>query len=94
LDGLNKELSHWDMQYYMGVFHQLCAQDKMTALVWPAWPYYVVQVARIDTAKGILHLIASYVKSRQTMHAPPKGRFRARGHPAAPRLRPQRRRQP
>ncbi|EJD52898.1 trehalose phosphorylase [Auricularia subglabra TFB-10046 SS5] len=74
LDGLNKELSHWDTQYYMGVFRQLCAKDKMTELAWPARPY-VVQVARFDPAKGIPHLIASYVKFRQTMDAQPKGRF-------------------
>jgi glycosyltransferase involved in cell wall biosynthesis len=74
LDGLNKELSHWDAQYYMGVFRQLCAKDKMNELAWPARPY-VVQVARFDPAKGIPHLIASYVKFRQTMDAQPKGRF-------------------
>jgi len=58
----------------MGVFRQLCAKDKMTELAWPARPY-VVQVARFDPAKGIPHLIASYVKFRQTMDAQPKGRF-------------------
>ncbi|EJD44231.1 hypothetical protein AURDEDRAFT_166622 [Auricularia subglabra TFB-10046 SS5] len=44
LDGLNKELSHRNTQHYMGVFRKLRAKDKMTALVWPARPYYVMQV--------------------------------------------------
>jgi len=74
LDGLNKELSHWDTQYYMGVFRTLCNKEKMAELAWPARPY-VVQVARFDPAKGIPHLIASYVKFRRTLDQQPKGKF-------------------
>ncbi|KAH7107431.1 trehalose phosphorylase [Auriculariales sp. MPI-PUGE-AT-0066] len=74
LDGLNKPLSHWDTQYYMGVFRGLCAKDKMAELAWPARPY-VCQVARFDPAKGIPHLIASYVKFRQILDSQPKGKF-------------------
>ncbi|EJD49170.1 hypothetical protein AURDEDRAFT_161653 [Auricularia subglabra TFB-10046 SS5] len=61
LDRLNKELSHRDRQYYMGVLRQLRTEDKMTALVWPARSYYVVQAAHVDPAKGTPHLIASYL---------------------------------
>lgn len=74
LDGLNKELSHWDSQYYMGVFRQLCNKDKMTELAWPARPY-VVQVARFDPAKGIPNLIDGFVKFRQLLDQHMKGKL-------------------
>ncbi|TFK72187.1 trehalose phosphorylase [Pluteus cervinus] len=66
LDGLNKELDPWDLQYYMGEFRNLCTKEKMHELKWPQRDY-VVQVARFDPAKGIPNVIDSYVKFRRLL---------------------------
>ena len=66
LDGLNKELDPWDSAYYMGVFRDLCAKEKMHQLQWPARDY-LVQVARFDPAKGIPHVIDSYARFRRLL---------------------------
>ncbi|TDL27587.1 trehalose phosphorylase [Rickenella mellea] len=66
LDGLNKELSPWDLQYYMGEFRSLCTKEKMTELKWPAREY-IVQIARFDPAKGIPNVIDSYCKLRKLL---------------------------
>jgi len=63
LDGLNKELSLWDSQYYMGEFRNLCAKEKMHELQWPQREY-IVQIARFDPSKGIPNVIDSYAKFR------------------------------
>ncbi|KAF7304663.1 Trehalose phosphorylase [Mycena kentingensis (nom. inval.)] len=68
LDGLNKEMDDWDKAYYMGVFRDLCAKEKMHQLQWPARDYFV-QVARFDPAKGIPHVIDSYAKFRRMLKA-------------------------
>jgi glycosyltransferase involved in cell wall biosynthesis len=67
-DGLNKELGHWDTQYYMGEFRSLCTKEKMTELAWPQRDY-VVQVARFDPSKGIPNVIDSYAKFRKLLEA-------------------------
>ncbi|PCH38476.1 glycosyltransferase family 4 protein [Wolfiporia cocos MD-104 SS10] len=64
LDGLNKHLSPWDSQFYMGEFRQLCVKDKMNELAWPAREY-VVQIARFDPSKGIPNVIDSYARFRR-----------------------------
>ncbi|KZT44118.1 trehalose phosphorylase [Sistotremastrum suecicum HHB10207 ss-3] len=68
LDGLNKHLNPWDSQYYMGVFRDLCRQQKMNELQWPAREY-IVQIARFDPAKGIPNVIDSYVRFRKALEA-------------------------
>jgi len=66
LDGLNKDLSSWDSMYYMGVFRDLCRQQKMNVLQWPERQYFV-QIARFDPAKGIPNVIDSYCRFRKMM---------------------------
>ena len=66
LDGLNKELSPWDTQYYMGEFRNLCNKEKMNELGWPMRDY-VVQIARFDPSKGIPNLIDSYARFRKLL---------------------------
>ncbi|KAJ7905349.1 trehalose phosphorylase [Mycena olivaceomarginata] len=66
LDGLNKDLDHWDSAFYMGEFRNLCAKEKMNELKWPARDY-IVQVARFDPAKGIPNVIDSYVRFRRLL---------------------------
>jgi len=68
LDGLNKHLSPWDSQYYMGEFRSLCVKEKMHSLKWPA-RNYIVQVARFDPAKGIPNVIDSYSRFRKLLKA-------------------------
>ncbi|KAI0073416.1 trehalose synthase [Panus rudis PR-1116 ss-1] len=70
LDGLNKELSPWDSQYYMGEFRSLCAKEKMNDLKWPERDY-IVQIARFDPSKGIPNVIDSYAKFRKLLAADP-----------------------
>ncbi|KAH7889261.1 glycosyltransferase family 4 protein [Phlebopus sp. FC_14] len=66
LDGLNKHLSLWDSQYYMGEFRSLCAKEKMHELKWPARDY-IVQIARFDPSKGIPNVIDSYTRFRKLL---------------------------
>ncbi|KAI0328121.1 trehalose synthase [Cubamyces sp. BRFM 1775] len=66
LDGLNKPLDEWDLQYYMGEFRQLCVKEKMTELGWPARDY-IVQIARFDPSKGIPNVIDSYARFRKLL---------------------------
>lgn len=84
LDGLNKELDPWDLQYYMGEFRNLCAKEKMHELQWPQRDY-IIQVARFDPAKGgsfffrlrrqlilligIPNVIDSYARFRRALRA-------------------------
>lgn len=64
LDGLNKDLDHWDSQFYMGEFRNLCIKEKMNELGWPAREY-IVQIARFDPSKGIPNVIDSYARFRK-----------------------------
>jgi glycosyltransferase involved in cell wall biosynthesis len=66
LDGLNKHLSPWDVQYYMGEFRSLCLKEKMSTLKWPERDY-VVQVARFDPSKGIPNVVDSYARFRKLL---------------------------
>ncbi|KAI0648237.1 trehalose synthase [Trametes meyenii] len=66
LDGLNKPLDAWDLQYYMGEFRQLCVKEKMNELGWPAREY-IVQIARFDPSKGIPNVIDSYARFRKLL---------------------------
>ncbi|KAF1939318.1 putative trehalose synthase-like protein [Clathrospora elynae] len=62
-DGLNKEMSDWDQQYYMHEFKVQCFKANMRRLAFPD-RQYIVQIARFDPAKGIPDLLASYAKLR------------------------------
>jgi glycosyltransferase involved in cell wall biosynthesis len=68
LDGLNKHLSPWDTQYYMGEFRSLCIKEKTHELKWPVRDY-IVQVARFDPSKGIPNVIDSYSRLRKLLKA-------------------------
>lgn len=66
LDGLNKPLDNWDLQYYMGEFRSLCVKEKMHELGWPQRDY-IVQIARFDPSKGIPNVIDSYARFRKLL---------------------------
>lgn len=63
---MNKELSPWDTQYYMGEFRNLCAKEKMSELGWPAREY-IIQIARFDPSKGIPNVLDSYARFRKLL---------------------------
>lgn len=62
LDGLNKELSEEQMNYYLSLFNTMLVQDGQEPLD-IARPY-IIQVARFDPSKGIPDLLESYRKLR------------------------------
>ncbi|KAF2463753.1 trehalose synthase (Ccg-9) [Lindgomyces ingoldianus] len=64
LDGLNKEMSDWDSDYYMHEFDTECFKMRMFRLDHPHRKY-IVQIARFDPAKGIPDVLASYAKLRR-----------------------------
>jgi len=66
LDGLNKPIVMWDVQYYFRKFSQLCYQDRMPQLDFPNRGY-LCQVARFDPSKGIPDVLDSYVKLRNRL---------------------------
>jgi alpha,alpha-trehalose phosphorylase (configuration-retaining) len=63
-DGLNKELSDWDTQYYIHDFNSQCFKSRMTQLDFPN-RQYIAQIARFDPAKGIPDVLASYAELRR-----------------------------
>ncbi|KAL5412096.1 hypothetical protein PMIN06_006284 [Paraphaeosphaeria minitans] len=65
LDGLNKDLSQWDKEYYMLEFATACFRERMASLAWPDRPF-IVQIARFDPAKGIPDVLAAYASLRRT----------------------------
>ncbi|OAG05504.1 putative trehalose synthase (Ccg-9), partial [Paraphaeosphaeria sporulosa] len=68
LDGLNKNLSDWDQQYYMLEFATACFREQMTTLAWPD-RQFIVQIARFDPAKGIPDVLAAYAELRRNRMA-------------------------
>lgn len=73
LDGLNKDLSDWVLQFFHHDFNAECLKAGMYKLDYPAREY-IVQIARFDPAKGILDVLASYAKLRRDyMDSWPKG---------------------
>jgi glycosyltransferase involved in cell wall biosynthesis len=64
LDGLNKQLSDWDSQYYIRQFAADCSRFGMNHLAYPV-RQYIVQIARFDPAKGIPDVLASYAELRR-----------------------------
>lgn len=50
LDGLNKHLNQWCVQYYQSVFNRVCIDQGANEVNWSR--PYIVQVARFDPSKG------------------------------------------
>ncbi|KAJ4354003.1 uncharacterized protein N0V89_005735 [Didymosphaeria variabile] len=65
LDGLNKQLSDWDTQYYMHEFETACFRERMATLAYPERPF-IVQIARFDPAKGIPDVLRAYAELRRS----------------------------
>ncbi|KAI8340777.1 hypothetical protein BC941DRAFT_493463 [Chlamydoabsidia padenii] len=65
LDGLNKPLSQWIMNYYRSVFNRVCMDQGANEVDWNR--SYIVQVARFDPSKGIPDVLESYRLMRQRM---------------------------
>jgi len=68
LDGLNKPMAKWDVQYYFRKFWHICEQDRMTKLSFPERGY-LCQVARFDPSKGIPDVLEAYEKLRERLKA-------------------------
>lgn len=64
LDGLNKELSDFDTEYYIHEFNTECGRQRLTSLAYPKRDY-IVQIARFDPSKGIPDVVASYAEFRR-----------------------------
>ncbi|KAF1967031.1 trehalose synthase (Ccg-9) [Bimuria novae-zelandiae CBS 107.79] len=64
LDGLNKHMHHWDLEYYMHEFKTTCFRDRMSTLDYPDRDF-IVQIARFDPAKGIPDVLAAYAELRR-----------------------------
>jgi glycosyltransferase involved in cell wall biosynthesis len=65
LDGLNKELDHWNNQFYLHEFDTNCHHNKENPLEVLEGREYFVQIARFDPAKGIPDLLAAYAEFRR-----------------------------
>lgn len=65
LDGLNKPLSQWIVNYYRSVFNRVCMDQGSNEVDWNR--PYIVQVARFDPSKGIPDVLESYHLMRQRM---------------------------
>ncbi|KAH0837391.1 hypothetical protein AYO21_10347 [Fonsecaea monophora] len=70
LDGLNKHMDDWDLQYYLHVLRQVCQAQSLPQLAYPARGYFT-QVARFDPSKGIPDVIRSYAKFRHMVQDRP-----------------------
>ncbi|KIV95962.1 hypothetical protein, variant [Exophiala mesophila] len=66
LDGLNKDMDEWDLQYYMHVLRQTCRSQGIPQLAYPSRGYFA-QIARFDPSKGIPDVIKSYARFRELM---------------------------
>ena len=71
LDGLNKDMQDWDLQYYFHILRQTCQTQGLPQLDFPSRGFFT-QVARFDPSKGIPHLIKSYARFRELMKDEPK----------------------
>jgi glycosyltransferase involved in cell wall biosynthesis len=64
LDGLNKRMQQWDLQYYIREFEAERFKLRMNQLSFPDREY-IVQIARFDPAKGIPDVLAAYAKFKR-----------------------------
>ncbi|KAG0130338.1 putative trehalose synthase [Tuber indicum] len=71
LDGLNKPLGERDLKFYHCNLRNLCNEQKVNHLLYPAREY-ITQIASFDPSKGIPYLIESYHElcDRIIRHAP------------------------
>ncbi|ORX58389.1 hypothetical protein BCR36DRAFT_580011 [Piromyces finnis] len=67
IDGLNKELNDNEMDYYIGIFNRICAEQGTKNTLDPERPN-IIQIARFDPAKGIPDVIDSYAILRKKMN--------------------------
>lgn len=65
LDGLNKELSEDQIDYYLKLFDKFILQSSQAIL--DRKRPYIIQIARFDPSKGIPDVIESFVKLRNRM---------------------------
>jgi alpha,alpha-trehalose phosphorylase (configuration-retaining) len=71
LDGLNKRLSNWDLEYYLGKLGQLCQAQNQPSLEFPARGYFV-HVAGLGLLTGVLDSIKSYARYRDLVRDKPR----------------------
>jgi glycosyltransferase involved in cell wall biosynthesis len=71
LDGLNKNMEEWDLQYYLHNLRQTCQSQNLPKLAYPDRGYFT-QVARFDPSKGIPDVIESYARFRDMVKDRPK----------------------
>ncbi|KIW30976.1 hypothetical protein, variant [Cladophialophora immunda] len=71
LDGLNKTMDDWDLQYYLHILRQVCQAQSLPQLAYPDRGYFT-QIARFDPSKGIPDVIRSYAKFREMVKDKPK----------------------
>ncbi|KIX07780.1 uncharacterized protein Z518_02434 [Rhinocladiella mackenziei CBS 650.93] len=71
LDGLNKTMDEWDLQYYFHVLRQTCQAQGIPQLAYPQRGFFT-QIARFDPSKGIPDVIESYAKFCKLMKDEPK----------------------
>lgn len=64
LDGLNKALSDWDLEYYIHEFNSECFKQRLATLDFPD-RNYIAQIARFDPSKGIPDVLAAYAELRR-----------------------------
>ncbi|KAI9495770.1 hypothetical protein BDB00DRAFT_869990 [Zychaea mexicana] len=65
LDGLNKYMSGYTMDYYERVFNRMCVDQGAQEVDWER-PYFV-QVARFDPSKGIPDCLEAYSRLRDRL---------------------------
>ncbi|EXJ87451.1 hypothetical protein A1O3_04411 [Capronia epimyces CBS 606.96] len=70
LDGLNKTMADWDLQYYLHVLRQTCQAQCLPQLAYPSRGYFT-QIARFDPSKGIPDVISSYARFCELMKDEP-----------------------
>ncbi|KAL2803402.1 hypothetical protein BJX63DRAFT_74960 [Aspergillus granulosus] len=77
LDGLNKNMTDWDIAFYGRHFNSLVRNSGMPVIDYPA-DEYIVQIARFDPSKGIPDVVEAYEKFHKRMQdsvpdrSPPK----------------------
>ncbi|KAI7881325.1 UDP-Glycosyltransferase/glycogen phosphorylase [Lichtheimia hyalospora FSU 10163] len=65
LDGLNKHLEPWCVEYYQRVFNRVCLDQGAHTVDWNR-PYFV-QAARFDPSKGIPDCLEAYARLRKRL---------------------------
>jgi len=66
LDGLNKNMQDFDIDYYLNNFNHECLSQGLPKLAYPK-KSYICQIARFDPAKGIPDVIKSFAIFRREL---------------------------